>query len=241
MLAEQFAAAVAGAKTTPQLDSVARMLWKANAEGAIADADAEAIAEAVQAVEPPSPARPAGVAVAQAAPASARRKPVRPRSPDRQASLERRRRQAMSGIVPARIAASFTLGEVAALSVIAYAMREVGVCVLPLDKIAALAGVSRTTCQNAVRAAEKLGLILRIERRRRGDRSDTNILRVVSREWLAWLQHGKQGAGFKSLSATNNNYLSRGKKRVASWKLEACSAIVPEARKGGLTEGGSRN
>jgi len=219
MLAHQFHEAIAAARNTAALDNTARLLWRAHAEGAIADTDAEAVAEAVQSRRAVFSRPPAGVALSQAAPASARRKPVRPRSPDRQASLERRRRQAMSGIIPARIAASFTLGEVAALSVIAYAVREVGVCVLPLDKIAGLAGVSRTTAQNAVRAAEKLGLILRIERRRRGDRSDTNILRIVSREWLAWLAHG--GVGLKKLSATDNPLHTKGKTRGVIWRESA--------------------
>ncbi len=209
-LAEQFHQAVTAARNTAALDHVARLLWRAHAEGQIADADAEAIAEAVQARRAAFSRPAAGIAVSQAAPASARRKPVRPRSPDRQASLERRRRCAASGALPPQLAATFTTGEIAALSVIARAVREAGVCILPLDKIAALAGVSRTTAQNAVRAAERLGLILRIERRRRGLPSLSNILRIVSREWLTWLQHGKQGAGFKSLSTTNTNYLSRG-------------------------------
>src|SRR5271169_3072196 len=84
----------------------------------------------------------------------------RPRSPDRQASLERRRRQALSGVVPAKLAAAFTMGEVAALSVIARQCQRAGVCVLPIAAIAALAGVCRTVVQSAMRQARKLGLIL---------------------------------------------------------------------------------
>lgn len=221
MLTHQFTEAVAGARTTTQLDSVARLLWKAHAEGVIADAEAEAVAGAVQARRAAFARPPSGVALSHIAAASAPRRPIRPRSPDKQASLERRRRCAASGVVPARIAATFTTGEVAALSVIARAVREAGVCILPLDKIAGLAGVSRTTAQNAVRAAERLGLILRIERRRRGLPSLSNILRIVSREWLTWLQHGKQGAGLKSLSATNNNYLPRAKKAGTLWRAGA--------------------
>ena len=216
MLAHQFHEAIAAARNTAALDSAARLLWRAHAEGAIADAEAEAIAEAVQSRRAAFARPAAGVALANAAPASARRRP--PRSPDRQASLERRRRQAMSGIVPARIAASFTMGEVAALAVIARAVQKTGQCLLPLDAIAALAGVSRTTAQNAVRAAERLGLLQRIERRRRGLPSFTNVLRIVSAEWLTWLRHGQQGVGFKNLNATSNKLLSMGKNGVVSWR-----------------------
>lgn len=233
---EQFNTAIAAARNTAALDNVARLLWSAYGQGQIADADAEAIAGAVQARRAAF-SRPAiGVAVAQAAPASARRKP--PRSPDKQASLERRRRTAMSGAVPGRLAAHFTTGEVAALSVIARAVREAGACILPIDKIAALAGVSRTTTQNAVRAAERLGLLQRAERRRRGLPSLSNVLRIVSREWTAWLKLGKQGGGgFKSLSATNNHIDSQRKSRVASWRDEAaCARVKREWTAGGASQ-----
>jgi hypothetical protein len=48
MLADQFAAVASGARSTVALDLVARQLWRAHAEGQIADADAEAISEALQ-------------------------------------------------------------------------------------------------------------------------------------------------------------------------------------------------
>ena len=241
MLANQFHEAVAAARNTAALDNTARLLWRAHAEGQIDDADAEAVSWAVQARRAAFSQRAAtSLSAASAIPASARRKPVRPRSPDRQASLERRRRQAMSGIVPAKIAAAFTLGEIAALSVIARAVRETGVCVLPLDKIAALAGVCRSTAQNAVRAAESLGLVQRIERRRRGDRSDTNILRIVSREWLAWIQHGKpRGTGFKTLSTTDNHFFQKGKSHVVNWRNTASCARQKKNEK--TNRGGKKN
>ena len=49
MLAEQFLAAAAGARNSTALDETARLLWRAHAEGNLADAEAEAIGEAVQA------------------------------------------------------------------------------------------------------------------------------------------------------------------------------------------------
>src|SRR5208337_4554425 len=58
---------------------------------------------------------------------------TRPRSPDRQASLARRRRQAMSGIVPAKIAAAFTMAELAVLTVIARQCHCTGVCTLHIE------------------------------------------------------------------------------------------------------------
>ena len=56
-----------------------------------------------------------------------------------------------------------------------------GVCALHIDAIAARAGVCRTTVQNALREARRLGLVTVQERRWRGQPSATNLVRVVSR------------------------------------------------------------
>ena len=210
MLAQQFHEAAAAVRTTAQLDMIARQLWVAHGEGHLADADAEALSEVLQARRAAFACPAVGVPVARAAAASAPRRPA-PRSPDRQASLERRRRQATSGVVPSKIAASFTTGETAALSVIARAVQKSGICILPIDAIAALAGTSRTTVQNALRLAERLGLIQRRERRRAGQRSLPSILRIVSREWTAWLRLSGGGGGFRTLSTTDNQVFSKGK------------------------------
>lgn len=210
MLADQFRVAVTGARNSHALDETARLLWRAHGEGQITDADAEAVSDALQARRAAF-ARPVAVALSKTV--SGLPKPAkRQRSPDRQASLERRRRQAMSGVVPARIAASFTPGELAVLSVIGRTVQRCGgVCVLPIDALAALAGVSRTTTQNALRAARRLGLIEVRERRRRGLPSRTNVIKIISAEWSSWLKLGGQGIGFKLLSTTNSPYIPRGR------------------------------
>ena len=77
------------------------------------------------------------------------------------------RRREWQGMPPA-LAARFTTGELAALAVIARQCQRGGICTLPIDAIAALAGVSRTTVQNALRAAKAQGLIFARERRRPG-------------------------------------------------------------------------
>lgn len=205
MISDQFAAAVVAARNSAALDQVARLLWRAHAEGALDDAAAEAVSGAVQARRAVFATKPP---VSQSENASSRRRPVTPRSPDRQASLERRRRCALSGALPAAMAAAFTLGEIAALAVIAGQVRRSGACVLPIDAIAALAGVGRSTVQNALRQAARIGLIERQERRRAGQRSLTNILRIISPEWLSWLRFGGKGGGFKTSSTTKNKFIS---------------------------------
>ncbi len=198
MLADQFQAAAAAARNTHAVDEIARLTWRAHAEGQLADADAEAVSEALQARRTTFATR--RTAPVLGPPRAARRDP---RSPDRQASLERRRRQAMSGVVPAKIAASFTLAEVAVLTVIARQCQRAGVCVLPVDAIAALAGCSRTTVKRALRQARLLGLILVKERRIPGRKSMTNIVRIVSPEWLNWLKLQPQVGG-QSWPATDS-------------------------------------
>ena len=103
--------------------------------------------------------------------------------------LERRRRVAMSGIVPAKIATSFTEGERAVLSVIGWQCRHGNACSLPIAAIGALAGVGRTTVKRTFRQARKLGLLHIRERRIPGRKSQTNVITIVSKEWIGWLRN----------------------------------------------------
>jgi hypothetical protein len=214
MLADQFVEAAEAAPHSRALDEVARLLWRAHAEGKMDDAAAAAVSEAIagrrrafaagQGFARPSPQRAAS---------GLRRAARRPRSPDRQASLERRRRQAASGAVPAKIAASFTPAEIAVLTVIGRQCQGSGVCVLPIDAIAALAGCCRTSVQNALRQARGLGLILVKERRIPGQKSLTNVIRIISPEWRNWLERGGRGIGFRKLNPTNTIFSPRGAER----------------------------
>jgi hypothetical protein len=207
MLADQFTTAAAAARNTAAVDEIARLTWRAHAEGQIIDAEAEVISEALQARRAVFATR---RTVSPSKPALGLPWPAkRPRSPDRQASLERRRRHAMSGIVPAKIAASFTMAELAALTVIARQCQRASVCTLHIDAIAALAGCSRSTVKNALRQARLLGLILVKERRIPSLPSLTNVVSIISKEWIGWL---KLGGGVKRLTTTDSHFYSRGTK-----------------------------
>jgi hypothetical protein len=48
MLADQFVAAAAVARNTHAVDEIARLTWRAHAEGQLADVEAEAVSEALQ-------------------------------------------------------------------------------------------------------------------------------------------------------------------------------------------------
>lgn len=203
MLAEQFITAAAAARSAKALDEIARLSWRALAEAQINETAAEAISTAVEARRM---AWKAQTPLSASKPSSASRRPPRPQSPDRARSIERRRRLAASGIVPGRIAAAFTQGEVAALAVIGRQVQQQGTCSLAVDAIAALAGVCRTTVQNALRQARALGLVHVRERRRKGLPNLPNIVTVAEKEWTTWLKIGGRWAGFKNTSSTNNRF-----------------------------------
>ncbi len=181
MLADQFTAAAGVAGNFAQLDEVSRLSWRAFAEGHLAEEAAQAISVAVQARRMVLKGRGAAQAIS---PPRARRRPASA------TSIARRRQLAGSGAVPGRIAAEFTLGETAALTVIAREVQRRGRCELAIDAIAAMAGTCRSVVQNALRHARRLGLVTVTERRRRGRKSDTNIVEVASPEWRLWLRLG---------------------------------------------------
>ena len=158
-----------------RLVELSAAVWKGFACGAIAEADAQQLADEIHARKaiPPTPVAP--------------RKPVgsRPRSP---AHMERRRRWTGSGWLPPQLAARFTMGETAVLSVIASEVARRGLCRLTIGHIAVLAGVSRSTVKNAVRQAVALGILTSEEWRISHWRNAPNTVRITSPEWCAWLR-----------------------------------------------------
>ncbi len=110
------------------------------------------------------------------------------RSPDKIASLERRQRLARTSPVPPDLVDQFTQGEHAVITVVAGEIARAGACTWCLDRIAAVAGVCKTLVREALRKARNVGLLFSIERRRRGQKSLANIVRVLRRASGAWLQ-----------------------------------------------------
>lgn len=222
------------AETAPRaaLPAVSAALWKAFAAGHVTEAEAEALAALIEARQIVSPKRgdqtgPIGPDVPQDCAGRPRtgRNGSRPRT---DASMERRRRWAASGRMPPAIAARFTLAEQSVLSLVAAETARRKDCRLSVGGMAAIAGVSETTVRNAIREAVKLGLLTVEERRLTGWRSDTNILRVVSPEWLSWLRltrrspkpgsglslgNEQKGGGCKSANPTPTGIQERGKPR----------------------------
>lgn len=170
-------------ETAPRcgLPDVAKALWSAVAGGQINETDAEILSSLIDTRRAPPPPIPAREKVG-----------TRPRSP---ASIERRRRWAASGALPVGLAARFTISEQAVLAVIADEVRKRGRCDLYVGHIAARAGVSETVVRNALREAKKLRLVAVEARRVAAWRNDSNLVTVISPEWIAWLARGGRGGG----------------------------------------------
>src|SRR4051794_29953364 len=187
MFAEQIRRAVMAAPRS-NLEEISAALWRGLGRNLISDEQAQDLAELI-----------ASRRALPVAPKPSRRLcGSRPRSG---ASLERRRRWAASGWLPPQVASRFTLGECAALSVVAQEHVLRGRCSLPLEHIAALSGTSRSTAKRALAAAKGLGLIQVQERRRTATRSDTNLVQIIASEWVSWLrmrgQRAHPGVGSK--------------------------------------------
>src|SRR4029077_11236917 len=113
------------------------------------------------------------------------------RSPDRQASLRRRRAHAATGPLPPSLAAHFTTGELAALKIVADECLAHGVCDLSRNEIASRAGVSKTVAKRALKLAEVKHSMITVEHRPRSGRKHlTSIIRIIRTEWLQWLGQG---------------------------------------------------
>lgn len=204
MLVEEMRAALAAAPRE-RLCDLSKALWQAFAAGTLSEADAEelsGIIEARRAIGRDARSQDIG----QPAPSIAvLRRPQRP--PVRAVAVERRRRWAAAGRMPPAIAAHFTTGEQAALAVIAVEVVKRKACTMPIGAIAALAGVSESTVKRALRHARAIGLLLIRERRLSRFRNDTNVVTVISRAWLSWLELRRSGGGVQSGPGTNTRGL----------------------------------
>jgi hypothetical protein len=184
-LADQFAGAVARAQFS-DLNALAHKLWKAHAAGHIDDDQAQALAEQLEARKPKGQGRATSFRPASAGNAALASK--RQRSPDKVASIARRRRLARASPVPPELVDQFTQGEHAVITVVAGEIARAGACTWCLDRVAAVAGVCKTLARAAIRKARNVGLLYSMERRRRGQKSLTNVVKVLRRSWGAWLQ-----------------------------------------------------
>jgi hypothetical protein len=199
-----------------ELDGIVRDAWGDHINGLLTENEIEVLDEAARARREAFPerrteARPPRGAQPRAAPQTAPPAPARPRraiprSPDRAASRQRRRDIGQERWLPPCIANKLTQGEIAVLSVMAREIVHHGVCDLPNDKIAGLAGVCPTLVKNTRRLAEEGQWIKVIPRPRRGEKSLTNLIYALSPELQAWIATRRKMIGGKSLATTKTRY-----------------------------------
>ncbi|WP_342112179.1 hypothetical protein [Methylobacterium sp. SI9] len=186
-------AAIGGATTLAQFDHLSRQIWQAHAAATVTDAEAQRLAELLH--DRRSAIReavvPVGIPIGRVTLFPPKRLQ---RAPERSVAIERRRRLACSGPMPPALASRFTTGQLAVLRIVGDEMARNGACGLCIDAIAARAGVCRRWAQAAIRLAEGDGLLTIQERRYQGRKSDPNVLRIISREWLQWLRRGGRSA-----------------------------------------------
>jgi hypothetical protein len=103
----------------------------------------------------------------------------------RTADIDRRRQLAYRALPP-DLAIHFTVGEAAALRIVADECRDKGHCALVIDKIAARSRTNRTTIRRALREAERLGLLLVTQRPGATGPDGANHIRILSSEWREW-------------------------------------------------------
>jgi hypothetical protein len=178
---------IAATVGTGALDDLSRAMWARYADGEISDDEATYLGSLIDR------RRPAAARERLAGKRSCvilrfpKRKPQR--APERQQAYERRHRLAYSGVMPRHLAAKFTIGEMACLRIVGDECKAKGRCDVTLSEIAARAGVCRKTAKRAMDKAGRWGerLIEVKERPREGRKHLPNVVRIVSKDWIAWL------------------------------------------------------
>jgi hypothetical protein len=188
------ATAIDGAARS-QLDDLSRQVSRALGAGGLVDDRAQQLYELIQQRRGPQTVARSLLASAQAlAPRYFIQRSPEQRSPDRRASLLRRREHAACGPLPPNLASGFTVGELAVLKVISDEVLAHGACDRSLNELGARAGVCHSLAKRAVRLAELDGLLTVQRRPRSGRKHLTNIIRIVRAEWLDWLRKGHRRA-----------------------------------------------
>jgi hypothetical protein len=154
--------------------------------------------------------------------------------------------------MPPQLACRFTVGELAALRIVADEARDKGACRLCLAEIAARAGVGITTARNGLRYAARQGLVT-IEERRRDKRPNLpNIVRIISRDWCAWIGRGgrrsllpkdgtratasanRQSSRFSSTQSASADFSVRGSKKKESTDKSSIRTLHSDRSKSDL-------
>src|SRR5215207_72733 len=186
MFADSMSAAIDAARTLTRLDHLSRAIWQGLSAGAVGDDAAQNLAERLHARRSVlrGEIKPVGIPPGRLSIFPPRRLQ---RAPARPVAIARRRHLAASGPMPPTLACKFTVGELAVLRIVGDEVIGQGACSRTIAEIAARAGVCRALAKRALRLADEMGLITIQERRRQGQKNLPNVVRIVSREWTAWI------------------------------------------------------
>lgn len=220
-----------------QLGEIVRLLWIGYGNGKISDGEATYLSSIIERRRAlarraaPQHTKPPGRVVGRLFSRFTPRQ--RQRSPDRKASRDRRRMLGGSSALPDTLRHHYTEGQRSVLCIVSGEVKHHGICDFPIDKIAALAGVCRTTVQTALHEARRLCHIKITERPQRGRKSLPNVVEIISPDWRTWLRRGPSAARLtgsnsaKMVSSTKNTNL---RKRVAEEEKAAKWAGSADAR-----------
>lgn len=180
-----------------QLEGLAKSLWVHHGQGKISDNEATYLASVIDRRRPLRHTalphiKALGRVVGRLSSRFAPRQ--RQRSPDRKASRDRRRMLGGSSALPDSLRHHYTEGQRSVLCIVAGEIKRRGLCDFPIEKIAALAGVCRTTVQTTLHEARRLGHITIIERPQRGRKNLPNVLAIIPSEWRAWIRRAPSAA-----------------------------------------------
>ena len=189
------------AVTSPDvLDNIARAVWHDWGKGALTDDEATLLTGAIDQRRPitfqrPAQYNPAGRLLARIGSKFTPR-PCRKRLSDEERTKRRHRKRMLGGssALPDTLRQHYTEGERAVLFIVAGEVKRHGICDLPIDEIADRAGVGKTTVQNAMHEARRLGHVEITERPQRDAKNLPNVVKVTSSEWLAWIRRTVRSA-----------------------------------------------
>jgi hypothetical protein len=157
-------------------------VWSAHLAGRISEADAERLDAELRA--PPRPSTP------QPRPVGRFPRMPRQRSPDRAASIERRKTLAATWALPPTMAAKLTPCEQAYCRLLADDFATKGYTDVSHAAMAARVGCCVETIQRAQTTLRALGWVTVEHRPVPGRKHLPNVIRVVSPEWQAWIENG---------------------------------------------------
>jgi hypothetical protein len=178
-----------------------------------------------------APTRQAVQARGQVRASRATPRPCRRRLSDEERIQRRNRKRMLGGssALPDTLRRHYTEGERAVLCIVAGEVKRHGQCDLCIDEIADRAGVGRTTVQNAMHEARRLGHVKITERPQLGiARNLTNVVEVTSREWLAWIKRGPSAAQRDRVQFSKNVSTSK------SWEKKEATTERAERQQGAI-------